>query len=86
MLTRTYREVGYFDRAIAELRAYVELLQQGGVSDASYNAARDRFGERGVVELTTLVGYFAMVSMVLNVAHTPPEPADGVQLLPHLPL
>lgn len=64
----------------------VELLQQGGVSDASYNAARDCFGERGVVELTTLVGYFAMVSMVLNVAHTPPEPADGVQLLPHLPL
>jgi hypothetical protein len=28
MLTRTYRDVGYFDRAIAELRAYVGLLQR----------------------------------------------------------
>ena len=28
MLTRTYRDVGYFDRAIAELRAYVALLQK----------------------------------------------------------
>jgi AcrR family transcriptional regulator len=29
MLTRTYRDVGYFDRAIAELRDYVALLQKG---------------------------------------------------------
>ncbi len=28
MLTRTYRDVGYFDRAIAELRHHVELLRQ----------------------------------------------------------
>lgn len=64
----------------------VELLRHGGVGDASYEAARDRFGERAVVELTTLIGYFAMVSMVLNVAHTPPEPTDDVEPLPLLPL
>ncbi len=29
MLTRTHRDVGYFDRAIAELRRYVERLQAG---------------------------------------------------------
>jgi AcrR family transcriptional regulator len=29
MLTRTYRDVGYFDRAIAELRDHVGLLQKG---------------------------------------------------------
>jgi 4-carboxymuconolactone decarboxylase len=50
-----------------------ELLQQHGVSDAHYEACVQRFGERGVVELTGLVGYFVMVSAVLNVARTPAE-------------
>ena len=31
-----------------------------------------------------LVGYFTMLSMILNVAHTPPDTAD-VPLLPALP-
>jgi 4-carboxymuconolactone decarboxylase len=63
----------------------VELLQHRGVSDATYRAAVDTFGERGVLELVGLVGYFATVSMVLNVAHTPPEPGAGVEPLPPLP-
>jgi len=63
-----------------------ELLQHRGVSDATYAAALARFGERGVVELTSLVGYFVMVSMVLNVARTPAEPAAGVEPLPRWPL
>ena len=62
-----------------------ELLTQHGVSDATYADAVAAFGERGVVELTGLVGYFAMLSMVLNVAHTPPEVVDGVTALPALP-
>lgn len=57
----------------------LELLQQLGVGDATYAAALQRFGERGVVDLTGLIGYFAMVSMVLNMAHTPPERATGVE-------
>lgn len=55
-----------------------ELLQTHQVGDATYAAALQRFGERGVVDLTGLIGYFAMVSMVLNVAHTPPDRAPGV--------
>ncbi|WP_280153416.1 carboxymuconolactone decarboxylase family protein [Piscinibacter sp. XHJ-5] len=62
-----------------------ELLQQRGVSDATYRVARDRFGEHGVVDLTGLIGYFSMINLVLNVAHTPPEIADGVEPLPTLP-
>lgn len=62
-----------------------ELLAQRGVSDATYAEALAAFGERGVVELTSLVGYFAMLSMVLNVAHTPPEAVDEVKALPPLP-
>jgi len=62
-----------------------ELLAHRGVADATYERARDRFGERGVVELSALVGYFMMVSLVLNVAHTPPEPVAGIAPLPPLP-
>lgn len=77
-------------RAMSEDEARVhdfvqELLAHRGVSDATYADAVAAFGERGVVELTSLVGYFAMLSMVLNVAHTPPEVVDGVQALPPLP-
>lgn len=62
-----------------------ELLTNHGVSDTTYERARARFGERGVVELGTLVGYFVMVSMVLNVAHTPAEPGAAIEPLPPLP-
>ena len=62
-----------------------ELLAHHGVSDATYAAALARLGERGVVDLTALAGYFLMVSWVLNVAHTPPEAASGIDPLPPLP-
>ena len=63
----------------------VELLRHHGASDATYAAASQRFGERGVVDLVALLGYFVLVSMVLNVAHTPPEPGSAVEPLPPLP-
>lgn len=63
-----------------------ELLASQGVADATYARALGRFGERGVVDLSALLGYFVMVSMVLNVARTPPEPAPGIARLPPRPL
>lgn len=63
----------------------VELLANHGWADASYARAVARFGERGVIDLVALVGYFATVCGVLNVAHTPPELAEGVAPLPGLP-
>ena len=53
-----------------------ELLTTHGVSDATYASALAHFGEQGVVELAALVGYFAMVSWLMNVARTP-APAGG---------
>jgi 4-carboxymuconolactone decarboxylase len=58
-----------------------ELLQSHGVSDGTYDSALAQFGEAGVVELATLVGYFVMVCWVMNVAHTPALPgAQGTPL------
>jgi len=62
-----------------------ELQRTCGVSEATYRACVEAFGERGVIDLVGLVGYFTTVSMVLNVAHTPPEPDAGVEPLPSLP-
>lgn len=62
-----------------------ELLHRHGVSEPTYGAAVARFTEQGVVELTTLVGYFVMVSWLMNVAHTPAQKdaqGDGLQPFP----
>jgi len=61
-----------------------ELLTHHGLSDASYDDAVTAFGERGIIELVSVVGYFTMLSMILNVAHTPPDNTD-VPLLPTFP-
>lgn len=53
-----------------------ELNRTKSVSDSTYTQARERFGERTVVELTALIGYYTMVAMTLN-AHEIPLP-DGV--------
>ena len=55
-----------------------EVLRARGVSDATYAAALERFGERGVIDMLGVLGYFVMISMVLNVTHTPEEPNPAV--------
>jgi 4-carboxymuconolactone decarboxylase len=50
----------------------VELLQQRGqVGDALWARAVERFGEPGVVDLTTICGYYALLALVMNAARTP---------------
>ena len=44
------------------------LLGNGSVPDALYQPAVTRFGENGVMDLVGAVGYYSIVSMVLNVA------------------
>ena len=48
-----------------------ELHETHGVSDATYKAVFDRFGERGVMDLIAVNGYYTLISMVLNVDRTP---------------
>jgi 4-carboxymuconolactone decarboxylase len=48
-----------------------ELQRNRSVSDATYGHALAKFGEGGVVELTSLAGYYGMLAMVMNTARTP---------------
>lgn len=50
-----------------------ELQTHGRVGDAAYAAVMQRWGTRGVVELTAVLGYYTMVAMTLN-AHRIPVP------------
>jgi 4-carboxymuconolactone decarboxylase len=59
-----------------------QLLHTNGVADTTYSAAVKHLGERGVVDLVGLVGYFITVSLVMNVAHTPAPRAGSAPLAP----
>jgi 4-carboxymuconolactone decarboxylase len=54
-----------------------ELLTTHQVTDATFKAAKDKYGEKGVFDMIGLSGWYGLVSMVLNVDRYPlPE---GVQ-------
>ena len=48
-----------------------ELLNTKHVSDATFQAAVTAFGERGVVDLVGVMGYYQLVSALLNVDRYP---------------
>lgn len=62
-----------------------ELTAHRGVCDETYNKALEAFGERGLIDLIGILGYFTWIAMVLNVAHTPPETEPEGPRLPPLP-
>ena len=43
----------------------------GEPSNTVYDAAVERFGRQGVLELTVLTGYYSMIAMVLNTTQIP---------------
>ena len=47
-----------------------ELQQSHSVSDTTYGRAVEHFGERGVVDLCGLCGYYTTLAMVMNAAQT----------------
>lgn len=48
-----------------------EAHASGRVSDATFAAARERFGLDGAVELLVICGYYSLMAMVLNTAGMP---------------
>ena len=54
-----------------------EVLTTKHASDAAFHAAKEKFGERGVVDMLAVMGYYQFVSMMLNVDRYPL--AEGVQ-------
>lgn len=64
----------------------VELFRNKGVSETTYRRAVMMFGENGVIDMIGVAGYFTTVSMVMNVAHSPPSDDQSVAALSPYPL
>jgi 4-carboxymuconolactone decarboxylase len=43
-----------------------EFFRTHRVSDETFNSAKAKFGDRGLVELTTLMGYYACLAFNIN--------------------
>ncbi|MGH7809193.1 MAG: carboxymuconolactone decarboxylase family protein [Candidatus Binatia bacterium] len=62
----------------AQIVSFVrELIHTHRVSEPTFQAIYGRFGEKGMVELTATIGYYAMLACMLNTfdvfTYTPPE-------------
>ncbi len=62
-----------------------ELSRTRQVSDATYARALRAFGERGVIDLVGIHGYYSLLAMILNVSQAP-VPEGGKLGLSPLPL
>ena len=70
------------DAALSEGNA-IELLRDHRASDAAYQRVLTAHGVAGIVELTALIGYYAMVALTLN-AHDIGVPEGATPPLPDL--
>jgi 4-carboxymuconolactone decarboxylase len=59
------------------------LYRDKQVSDTVYGAAREKFGERGIMDIIGIIGYYDMVSMTL-ITMQAGAPNDSVPPLPVL--
>jgi 4-carboxymuconolactone decarboxylase len=59
-----------------------ELLYKKQVSDPAFKAVVDKFGERGAVDLTGVMGYYCFVSMMLNIDRYPLPNGEKPELAP----
>jgi 4-carboxymuconolactone decarboxylase len=53
-----------------------ELLNTRQVSDAAFNAAKEKLGEKGIVDMMGVVGFYQATSMFMNVDRYPMQSAD----------
>jgi 4-carboxymuconolactone decarboxylase len=59
-----------------------EMYRDRKVSDASFKAAVAKFGERGIMDIIGIIGYYDLVSMTLIAQETSGKPGDEPALLP----
>src|SRR5207302_9835739 len=56
-----------------------QLLRRHRVDDATFKAMQSRFGNDELVQLTTAIGYYTLLSMTVNACVL--EPASGAEVL-----
>ncbi len=75
------RPVGYSARTQEIVDDFsIQLHRNKRVSDGTFQRAEQRFGKRGVVDLTGINGYYVFLVMQLNAARYP-MPKNGKKLV-----
>jgi 4-carboxymuconolactone decarboxylase len=59
-----------------------ELYRDKNVDDGTFKAALAKFGERGIMDLIGIIGYYDITSMALIVQKTTAKPVDEAPLVP----
>jgi 4-carboxymuconolactone decarboxylase len=59
-----------------------ELYRDKNVGDATFRTALDKFGERGIMDLIGIIGYYDIASMALIVQKATGKPGEEAPLLP----
>ena len=59
-----------------------QMYRDKAVSDATFNAAKARYGEKGVTDIIGLAGYYGITAMALIAANAPTPPGDEPKLQP----
>jgi 4-carboxymuconolactone decarboxylase len=59
-----------------------EMYRDKNISDATFKAMLAAFGERGVMDLIGIIGYYDIASMALIVQKAPAKPMEEAPLLP----
>ena len=67
---------------VAVIRYVRELWGTNRVSALAFEAVHARLGDRGIVDLTGLIGYYAFVAATLNAFEIEPAEAAGAPRLP----
>lgn len=60
-----------------------EIQHSKRVSDTTYARALGKFGERGVIDLAGIIGYYSLLALTMNVARV--GPPQGEAHLPRFP-
>jgi 4-carboxymuconolactone decarboxylase len=74
------RPEGMKDDGTALYNFVVEIYRDKNLSDATFQAAVAKFGERGVMDLIAIIGYYDLVSMTLISSQASP-PKDDIPVL-----
>ena len=76
-LVRSRAAPSRFPAEEGEVVAYAEqLMRTTRVDQATFDALRNRHGTQWLIELTVVIGYYAMLCGVVSAFEVPP-PADG---------
>ncbi len=59
-----------------------EVLANKSASDATYERTVAQFGESGIIDILGIVGYYAMLAMIMNVARTAFTDGRPLPLIP----